>query len=381
MEEISFRTKIYTGENALDRLKTISSEKIMIISDPYIVKSGIIQEVVSRLESNGNAYIIFDNIIPDPPLETVAAGVKELLHFSPSIIIAIGGGSAIDAAKAIKDFSEKLQPKEAKMTFIAVPTTSGTGSEVTSFSVITDKDKGVKYPLVADSLLPDEAILDTALVMTVPSTITADTGMDVLTHALEAYVSIKANSFSDAFAEKAIQLVFEYLPRAYENGNDLEAREKIHQASCLAGLAFNMVGLGINHSIAHVCGAQFKIAHGRMNAILLPTVIEYNADLPGYDNRNASFTAAAKKYAHAAKIIDSPIPSTRSGVKSLLARISKLKKTLNIPESLTECGVTKEQLKEAQEKIITTALNDACTVTNPRTPSRSDIETIIDKIQ
>lgn len=381
MEEISFRTKIYTGENALDRLITISGEKIMIIADPYIVKSGIIKEVVSRLESNNNPYIIFDDIIPDPPLETVAAGVKELLHFSPNIIIAIGGGSAIDAAKAIKDFSEKLQPKQSKITFIAIPTTSGTGSEVTSFSVITDKDKGVKYPLVADSLLPDEAILDTALVKSVPPAITADTGMDVLTHALEAYVSTKANSFSDAFAEKAIGLVFEYLPRAYENGDDIEAREKIHHASCLAGLAFNMAGLGINHSIAHVCGAQFKIAHGRMNALLLPAVIEYNANLPGYDNHTASLTTAAVKYAHAAKIIDSPSTNARSGVKNLLARIIKLKKTLHIPDSLTDCGVTKEQLKEAKEKIIASALNDACTVTNPRAPSSSDIESIIDKIK
>ncbi len=369
------------GENALDRLKSFQNEKIMIVTDPFIEKSGIIKEIICRIDGNNNSYIIFNEIIPDPPIETVAIGVKVLQQFSPNIMIAIGGGSAIDAAKAIKDFSGKLNRDQASLTFIAIPTTSGTGSEVTSFSVITDKDAAVKYPLVADSLLPDEAILDSSLVQSVPPAITADTGMDVLTHALEAYVSTKANDFSDAFSEKAIQLIFKYLPRAYRDGDDLEAREKVHHASCLAGLAFNMVGLGINHSIAHACGAQFNIPHGRMNAILLTAVIDYNAALPDFNERGKHYTKAAKKYAHIANIIGSPSTNPRSGVKGLQAQITKISNLLNIPENLKKCGVSKEKLQGAKERIIEAALNDACTKTNPRSPSSFEIEKILDKIQ
>jgi alcohol dehydrogenase class IV len=264
------------------------------------------------------------------------------------------------------------------MKFIAIPTTSGTGTEVTSFSVITDEANHVKHPLVADTLLPDEAILDTILVKSVPASVTADTGMDVLTHAIEAYVSTKANDFSDAFAEKAVQLIFDYLPRVFKDGNDLEAREKVHHASCLAGMAFNMVGLGINHSIAHVCGAQFHIPHGRMNALLLTSVIEYNAELQGF--MNSSHSVAAKKYAQLAKIVGFPATNSRIGVKSLIQHINQLKKVLHMPSNLRVCGITKEQLMTAKEAICDAALNDGCTNTNPRIPTSKDIETIVEKL-
>jgi 1-propanol dehydrogenase len=379
MEEISFRTKLFIGENALDRLINITAEKIFIVTDPYIEQSKMISEVTNRLDHRDNEYLIFSDIVPDPPIETVAAGVKVIQEFEPRVIIAIGGGSAIDAAKAMKDFSIKLSPQHENMKFIAIPTTSGTGTEVTSFSVITDTANHVKHPLVADTMLPDEAILATALVKSVPPEVTADTGMDVLTHALEAYVSTKANDFSDAFAEKAVQLIFDYLPRCYQFGHDLEAREKVHHASCLAGLAFNMVGLGINHSIAHVCGAQFHIPHGRMNALLLTSVIEYNAELQGFATSNTS--VAAKKYAQLAKIVGGlPTANSRIAVNSLIQQINQLKKQLHMPTNLRACGITKEQVMAAKEAICIAALNDGCTNTNPRKPTSKDIAMIVEKL-
>lgn len=378
MDIISFPTKIFVGKDALDRLTEIKGEKVFIVTDPYIESSGMIDQVTARLKSGDNKYQIFSDIVPDPPLETVVAGVKLVGEFSPEIFIAIGGGSAIDAAKAIKDFAEKVSHSNKNMNFIAIPTTSGTGSEVTAFSVITDQEKNIKYPLVSTSLIPDEAILETSLVMTVPPTITADTGIDVLTHALEAYVSTNANDFSDAFAEKAIQLIFNYLPRAYKDGRDLDAREKVHHASCLAGMAFNMVGLGINHSIAHACGAQFHIPHGRMNALLLTSIIEYNAGLQGYSN--VKFSKAAHKYAYISKILGFSSTNVRAGVKSLIQHIKQLIKELNMPANLKSCGITHEQVFEKLEEISEAAVKDVCTNTNPRQPNKEDIQAIIKKL-
>ena len=366
------------GDHALDRLKLLKNEKIFIVTDPFIKDSGMLEQVTSRLMDGENKFEIFSDIVPDPPIETVTAGVKAIQQLNPSIIIAIGGGSAIDAAKAMKDFSIKLSSQKEEIKLVAIPTTSGTGTEVTAFSVITDQEKQLKYPLVSDSLLPQEAILDTNLVKTVPPSVTADTGMDVLTHAIEAYVSTGANDFSDAFAEKAVQLVFDYLPRSYKNGDDLEAREKVHHASCIAGIAFNMAGLGINHSIAHACGAHFHIPHGRMNSLLLTTVIEYNAGLQGYSNNN--YSDAAKRYAKLTRTLGFSASNVRSGVKTLIQHIQNLQKELHMPAKLKECGLTYEQIIEEKKIISEAALNDRCTKTNPKVPTAEDIELIIEKI-
>lgn len=377
MEEISFATKIFIGADAMDRLKILHQKRILIICDPFIESSGMLDYIVEHLASD-NVYKVFSDIVPDPPTEKVAAGLSVTQEFKPQIIIAVGGGSAIDTAKAIKEFYLKLLPEQEEITFIAIPTTSGTGSEVTSFSVITDLEKKVKYPLVSNSLLPQEAILDINLVKSVPPAITADTGLDVLTHAIEAYVSNQANDFSDALAEKAAQLIFDYLPRAYHDGNDLEARAKVHHASCLAGMAFNLAGLGINHSIAHACGAQFHIPHGRMNAILLSAVIEYNAELIGYGANQ--YGEAAKKYAKLAKILGFSVTNVRSGVKSFIQRINNLQKNLNMPTNLRSCGITYEQMMSAKEAISKAAIMDRCTNTNPRIPSEDEIKEIVESI-
>lgn len=376
MNNFEVKTNIYFGAGSLGYLKDIKNKRVFIVTDPFMVKSGNINKITEKLIDA--EYTIFSEIIPDPPIELVVRGIEELNKFKPEILIALGGGSSIDATKAIMDFSKKIININ-KVKFIAIPTTSGTGSEVTSFSVITDKEKGVKYPLVSDDLLPDIAILDPELIKTVPDFITADTGMDVLTHALEAYVSNEATDFSDAFAEKATSLVFKYLLRAYKDGNDIEAREKMHNASCLAGLAFNEASLGINHSIAHVLGGKFHVPHGRTNAILLPYVITYNADIQGFNPE--SYTKAAEKYANLAKIIGLQGSNVRMLVRNLINEIKKMQKIMNMPTTLRACNVEIKELSRMKINIADLALKDGCTKTNPKVPTNSDIISIIDDIK
>ncbi|EQK46730.1 iron-containing alcohol dehydrogenase family protein [[Clostridium] bifermentans ATCC 19299] len=375
MYNFEIKTKISCGIGALESLKDIKNKKIFIITDPFMIESKTIDKILINLE--GNDCDIFSEIVPDPPIEIVVKGVEKIKYYSPDIIIALGGGSAIDAAKAIMDFSKQIF-KIDEIEFIAIPTTSGTGSEVTSFSVITDAQKGTKYPLVSDDLIPNKAILDPELVKTVPNFITADTGMDVLTHAIEAYVSTDSNDFSDALAEKAIKLVHEYLIDAYKDGSNLEAREKMHNASCMAGLAFNQASLGLNHGIAHIVGAKFHIPHGRTNSILLPYVIEYNANISGYNN--ASYSDTAKKYAQIAKMIGLESSNVRLGVKNLVNEIKKMQKSMNMPMKLTDCKVNKVDVENLLPEIAQLALKDGCTKTNPRIPTDSGIIDILKQI-
>lgn len=375
MYNFEIKTKISCGIGALESLIDITNKKIFIITDPFMIESKTIDKILINLE--GNDCNIFSEIVPDPPIEIVVKGMEKIKDYSPDIIIALGGGSAIDAAKAIMDFSKQIF-KINEIEFIAIPTTSGTGSEVTSFSVITDAQKGTKYPLVSADLIPNKAILDPELVKTVPNFITADTGMDVLTHAIEAYVSTDSNDFSDALAEKAIKLVHEYLIDAYKDGSNLEAREKMHNASCMAGLAFNQASLGLNHGIAHIVGAKFHIPHGRTNSILLPYVIEYNANISGYNN--ASYSDTAKKYAQIAKMLGLESSNVRLGVKNLVNEIKKMQKSMNMPMKLTDCKVNKVDVENLLPEIAQLALKDGCTKTNPRIPNDSGIIDILKQI-
>ena len=364
MYKISYKTELHVGKGALQQLSHYKNEHILVVADPFLKTSGTLDAILANFDDN-NDIVVFTDIVPDPPIETVVAGIKSAGDKPISIVLSIGGGSAIDASKAMYYFAKK-QGAFSEAILIAIPTTSGTGSEVTSFSVITDAERGTKYPLVTKEILPDVAILDADLVLSLPGNITADTGMDVLTHAIEAYVSTKATDFSDALAEKAIKLVFEYLPKAYKNGQDVEAREKMHAASTLAGMAFNTASLGINHSLAHAAGAKFHVPHGRLNSILMPHVIQYNAGIE-FNNRNRQATdkTVASRYQDIAKLLGCSASSPVSGVRQLVEAIKKLQRKLEMPTSLREYGVKADAFAQYKVEISEAALHDGCTPTNP----------------
>ena len=380
MNSFDIKTKIYFGDNALDRLTDIPYQKIMIITDPFVVQSGMIELVTRRLDKSGKEYSIYKDVVPDPPIEKVVLGVKALLEYQPEAIVAVGGGSAIDSAKGMREFATKLGAKE-EMALIAIPTTSGTGSEVTSFSVISDPVEQIKYPLVSESLLPTEAILDAELTRSVPPAITADTGMDVFTHALEACVSTDRNDFATALAEKAIEICGVFLLRAYLDGSDTHARQKMHSASCLAGLAFNSASLGLNHGMAHQLGATFHIPHGRANAMLLPHIIEFNSDINKHSKSQAKYLPAVERYKTVARILGLSSYNTIMTVRNLVNWVQFMLKEMDIPLSVSQMGkISKEEYFAEIERMAEAALADGCTATNPRVPSKADVMKIYESL-
>ena len=379
MNSFDIKTKIYFGDNALDRLEQLPYKKVLVITDPFIEKSGMLQSITYRLKNKGIDFDVFTDVVPDPPIEKIINGVGKVSNYNPDCIIAIGGGSALDEAKAIREFARKIVSTN-EIALIAIPTTSGTGSEVTSFAVVTDKEKGIKYPLVSESMLPTEAILDAELVKSVPATVTADTGMDVLTHALEAYVSTNNNEFSNALAEKAIEICGTFLLRSYLDNNDTHARKKMHVASCLAGLAFNSASLGLNHGIAHAIGATFHIPHGRANAMVLPHIIEYNSEINKNSKSRPTYPACVRKYVNAAKLLGVSNFNEITTVRALVSYIQFLMKEMNMPLYISQCGIDKEEYMSAIEKMAESAMNDACTPTNPRVPQKAEIIAILEKM-
>ena len=374
MQTFYVKPKVCSGDGAMGILSNFHGKNAVIFTDAFMVKSGAAARVAEKL-SNCADVRIFDAIKPDPPIELVADGLKFLLDANADLVVALGGGSSIDAAKATILMAKRSGAKDG-ISLIAIPTTSGTGSEVTSFAVITDREKGVKYPLVDEALLPDYAIMDPSLVVSAPPRITADTGFDVITHALEAYVSVGANDYSDALAEKALELAFQYLPKAYANGQDLEAREKMHTASCLAGMAFNAVSLGINHGIAHQLGARFHIPHGRANAMLLPHVVRFNANLDANFGAKQE-TTASLRYAHIARRIGLSGDDTNALVLALIRHMFYMLKMTETPATLKDAGVTKEAYESVKVAMIDAALKDACTATNPRPLDEDDVASIL----
>lgn len=404
MQWFKIPAKIYFQPGSVQYLaKMPDISRAFIVTDQMMTKLGYVDKVLYHLrKTDGRNYVhseIFDKVQPDPTVETVKEGLEAIKAFQPDVIIALGGGSSIDAAKAIwlfyeypeTDFEDlrmkfmdirkrvfKFPLLGQKAKFVAIPTTSGTGSEVSSFTVITDSKKGVKYPLADYELTPNVAIIDPDFVLSVPASVTADTGLDVLTHALEAYVSVMASDYTDGIAMKAIQLVFQYLPRSFRDNNDLEAREKIHNASCMAGMAFTNAFLGINHSLAHKLGGEFHIAHGRANAILLPHVILYNASVPSKFNPfpKYEYYIAAEKYAQVARNLGLLGSTVEEGVYSLIGAVKNLMAELHLPATLQETGIDENKFHQVVDELADKAFEDQSTTANPRMPLVSELKEI-----
>lgn len=373
MRSFEIKTKVFFGDQALDRLAEISYNKVLIITDPFMAQSSMFNLVTDPLKRANKEFEIFKDVVPDPPIEKISEGVKKMLEYKPDVLVAVGGGSAIDSSKSIREFALRVEPY-AEVGLIAIPTTSGTGSEVTSFAVVSDPKEKMKYPLVSEHLTPDEAILDAELVKSVPPAITADTGMDVFTHALEACVSTNRSDFTNALAEKAIEICGVFLLRAYLDGNDTHARQKMHSASCLAGLAFNTASLGLNHGMAHQLGATFHIPHGRANAMLLPHIIEFNSDINKHSKSQKEYLPAVKRYATVAQILGLSSYNKIMTVRSLVNWVQFMLKEMDIPLSISQMGtISKEEYFNAIDRMADAALADACTATNPRVPTKEDV--------
>ena len=371
MNRFTLPRDIYWGEGAIEELRKLDGKRaVLVLGGGSMRRFGFVDKVLAYLKEAGIETEFIENIEPDPSVQTVLKGAAKMREFEPDWIIAMGGGSPIDAAKAMwvfyeypdTDFESLIQPfsfptLRKKARFLAIPSTSGTGTEVTAFSVITDTEKGTKYPLADFNITPDIALVDPALAETMPPKLTAHTGMDALTHAIEAYVSVLHGPFTDPLATQAIMMVDQYLQASFSG--DKSAREQMHYAQCLAGMAFSNALLGIVHSMAHKTGAAFStghIPHGCANAIYLPYVIKYNA----------KDKVAASRYAEIARRMGLPGTSEKALINSLCAKIDEFNAKMNIPKTLKEFGINEDEFKEKLDKIAELAVGDACTGSNPR---------------
>lgn len=376
-KKFTLKSKVYFEQGSIQLLKTISGSRALIVTDSIMETLGYLQLIIDYLDEAGISSTVFSGVRPDPDVNVVAEGMNLYKKCDPDVLIAIGGGSAIDTAKGILYFVWKLDPASGreikKPFFIAIPSTSGTGSEVTDFSVITAE--GEKVVIVDELISPDIAILDSTCIQHVPQRIVADTGIDVLVHAIEAYVSLNATDFTDALAEKAVRLIFENLEKLYRDVKDSDTRDRVQNASCMAGMAFTNANLGINHSLAHALGGTFHIPHGRSNALLMNAVIEYNSDLGG-----SASGYAAERYAALAKVIGLPARTNREGTVNFIQAIGRLKKALGIEDNIRALGVDPTEFAGALENMAEAALLDRCTPANPRTPSKEELIRIFQKL-
>ena len=376
---------LYHGKGALEALKTFTGKKaVVVVGGGSMKRFGFLDKAVSYLEEAGMEVKLIENVEPDPSVETVMRGAKVMQEFEPDWIVAMGGGSPIDAAKAMWAFYEypettfedlitpfSFPTLRTKARFCAISSTSGTATEVTAFAVITDYQKGIKYPLADFNITPDVAIVDPTLAETMPPKLTAHTGMDAMTHAVEAYVSTLHCDYTDPLALHAIKMIHNNLKASYDG--DLEARDRMHNAQCLAGMAFSNALLGIVHSMAHKTGAAYTgghIVHGCANAMYLPRVIQYNAKVP----------EAAVRYAEIADFINLGGETTEEKVALLVAELKKMNEALNIPKGIFEYEggiIDEKEFLEKLPKVAELAIGDACTGSNPRQPSQEDMEKLL----
>ncbi|GAB2044819.1 iron-containing alcohol dehydrogenase [Agathobaculum sp. TL06] len=373
---------IYHGKGCMEELKSLKGKKaIVVVGGGSMKRQGFLDKAVCYLKEAGMEVQLFEGVEPDPSVETVMKGAEVMQAFEPDWIVAMGGGSPIDAAKAMWAFYEypdttfedlctpfNFPELRRKAKFAAIPSTSGTATEVTAFSVITNYQTGVKYPLADFNITPDIAIVDPELVVGLPAKQVAYTGMDALTHAIEAYVSTLHGPFTDPLALQAIEMVLDHLPASY-HGN-MDAREQMHYAQCLAGMAFSNALLGIVHSMAHKTGAAFStghIPHGCANAIYLPYVIKYNAKDP----------IAAKRYAEIARRMGLAGVSEKALINSLIEKIDAFNIELSIPKTLKDFGINEDEFKQKLSSIAELAVGDACTGSNPRKITPAEMEKLL----
>ena len=384
---------------ALQELADMGKKKAFIVTDRVLFDMGYTNKVTDVLDANGIQYKIFSDVEPDPTLRCAKAGAAEMSAFNPDVIISLGGGSAMDAAKIMWVMYEhpEVNFHDLAMTFmdirkriykfptmgqkammVSIATSAGTGSEVTPFAVITDEQTGVKYPLADYELTPDMAIVDAELMMTSPKGLTACAGIDVLVHSIEAYVSIMASEYTNGLALEAIRLVFKYLPDAYNEGTtNIKAREKMAHASCMAGMAFSNAFLGINHSMAHKLGAFHHLPHGMANSLVMTEVIRFNsADAP---TKQAAFAQykypnAAWRYAKIADHLGLGGNTDEEKVELLIKAIEELQAKVNMPKTIKEAGVTEEKFYATLDEMVEQAFDDQCTGANPRYPLMRELK-------
>lgn len=404
MQWFKVPAKIFFERDSVEYLHQMKDvHKVIIVTDRSMVDLGFVDKITDQLKLRRDPvqYQLFCDVEPDPSIQTVREGVELMRTFAPDTIIALGGGSSMDCAKGMwlfyeypeVDFNDLKQKfmdirKRAfrypdlgkKAQLVCIPTTSGTGSEVTPFAVITDKEEHKKYPLADYSLTPTIAIIDPTFTLSLPKKIVADTGMDVLTHATEAYVSTMANDYTDGLCIQAIKMVFQYLERSYNNGPaDYEAKEKMHNASCLAGMAFANAFLGMNHSMAHKIGGEFHVPHGRANAILLPFTIRYNGTQPDKLSTWPKYNCykAAERYCELARMLGLPAKTVEEGVESYAKACGELGKRLGIQMNFQSQGLDEKEYLAALDKLSFLAFEDQCSPVNPRVPLVEDMKQIL----
>ena len=385
---------VYHGKGCLEELKNLKGKKaILVVGGGSMRRQGFLDKAVNYLKEAGMEVELFEGVEPDPSVETVMKGAEAMRAFEPDWIVAMGGGSPIDAAKAMWAFYEypettfedlitpfNFPELRQKAKFAAIPSTSGTATEVTAFSVITDYAKGIKYPLADFNITPDVAIVDSELVEKLPAHQVAYTGMDALTHAIEAYVSTLNCVYTDPLAIQAIEMVFDYLPSAYENGaNDPVAREKMANASCMAGMAFANAFLGLNHSMAHKLGAFHHLPHGVANAVLLTEVMRYNAaEVPTKMGTLSQYQYphALARYAELGRFAGCQGATDEEVFENFLAKLEDLKEKIGIKKSIKEYGIDEQYFLDTLDDMVEQAFNDQCTGANPRYPLMKEMKDI-----